>query len=140
MLPVNLFPWLKLAGVLAIVIALAAAWAYWRQVSAEAALVPQLSQRIASDDARASALATRLAQVEKARAAAEAAFGTWQAGKTLALQSLEKEGQHAPAATNPVCAPTAADRSLRNQALGRLTRFDEAGGAAQLPAGAGAAR
>ena len=139
MLPPNLFFCLKLAGALALVVALTAACAYWQHLKSEAARVPLLSQRIASDDARATVLATRLAQVETARAAAERALAQWQADKSLALQSLEKERQHAPAYTNPVCAPTDADRSLRNAAAIRLTRFDEAGSAASLSQGAGAA-
>ena len=139
MMPPNIFTWLKLAGALGLVLSLVAAYAYWQHLRAEAALVPGLSQRIASDDARASALAARLAQIEQARRSAESALGAWQADKSLALQSLGKEGQHAAAQTNPVCAPAALDRSLRNDALGKLTRFDEAGSAASVPAGAGAA-
>jgi hypothetical protein len=139
MLPPNLFLWLKLAGCLALVVALAAAFATWQHLKSEAALVPALSQRIAGDDARAGALAARLAQVETARAAAERALAQWQADKSLALQSLEKERQHAPAHTNPVCAPTDVDRGLRNAAAARLTRFDEAGSAASLSERAGAA-
>lgn len=137
MLPVNLFPWLKLAGALALILALGAALAYWQHLRSEAALVPELSQRIASDDARANALSVRLAQVENARAASERALAQWQADKSLALQSLEKEGQHAQAHTNPACSPSAVDRGLRNDALGRLTRFDEAGSAASVSASAG---
>jgi hypothetical protein len=133
MLPFNFFTWLKLAGALALVLALAAAYAWWHHVEAQAALVPGLSQRIASDDARANALAARLNQIATARATAERALAAWQADKSLALQSLEKEGQHASAATNPVCAPSDADRGLRNATLGRLAGSDEARSAAQLP-------
>ena len=137
MLPPNLLTWLRLAGALAFAMAVAAAYGWWHHLKAEAALVPELSRRIASDDARANALSLRLAQVEKARAQSEAALGQWQADKSLALASLEKDGQHAPAATNPVCAPTDADRGLRNAALDRLTGFDEIGSAASVPQGAG---
>jgi hypothetical protein len=139
MLPPNLFLWLRLAGALALILALAGAYAYWHRLKAEAALVPQLSSRIASDDARANALATRLAQVEQARAASDRALARWQAAKSLALQSLEKEGQHASAHTNPVCFPTPAERGLRNAALGRLAGFGEAGSAASVPEGPGSA-
>ena len=135
MLPPNLFVWLKLAGAVALILALGAAYAWWHHLQAEAALVPQLSQRIASDDARANALATRLAQIDAARVSAEHTLALWQADKSLALQSLEKEGQHASAHTNPVCFPTPAERGLRNAALGRLTRLDETGSAASVPEG-----
>ena len=136
MLPPNLFTWLKLAAALALVLAIAAGYAWWRHINAEAALVPALSSRIASDDARATALAARLAQIDKARAAAESTLGAWQAQKAVALQSLAKDEFHAPAQTNPVCAPTALDRGLRNDALARLTGFDRAGSEAELSGGA----
>lgn len=132
----SLLDWAKLAGVLAVAIAIGAAVIYWRHLENEAALVPQLSARVSNDDAQAAALSQRLAAVDKARADAERTLSAWQSGKTLALQSLDKEGQHAAASTTPVCAPSAADQRLRNDTIGQLTRFGGAAGAASVPSGA----
>ncbi len=133
MLPPGFFAWIKLAGLLAIVLALAAAYVHVRTLSAEAARVPALSQQIASNEARANALSGKLAAADAARRAADDALSAWQAQKAATLETIGKEEQNAPASRDPACAPRDIDRWLRNDALGRLTRFDEARGAARLP-------
>ena len=113
---------------------------HYESVVAGAARVPALESRIASDDNQAVALSTRLAAVDAARQSADRALDQWQRTKASVLQPLSKEDEHAPAAKNPACLPSARDRSLRNAALAKLTSFDGASGAARVSAAAHAAQ
>ena len=133
MLPTDILNWLKLGGALVAVLAIGAAYIHYRALEADAARVPGLEQRVASDDSRAGALAAQLAAANAARDSADRALTAWQAGKTDIIDAIEKEGHHATAATDAHCAPGDADRKLRNDALARLTGLGQAAGAARMP-------
>ncbi len=133
MWPSDILTWLKLGGALAAVLAIGALYIHYRALEADAALVPGLETRVASDDGRASALAAQLSAANAARDSADRALTAWQANKTDIIETIEKEGHHATATTDAHCAPGDADRRLRNDALAKLTGFGQAAGATRLP-------
>jgi hypothetical protein len=117
--------WIRIGGALALGLFAAALFAHVRHIEKQAALVPTLEARIASDEARANALATALAKTDAARAEADRALSRWQVLKDNLLATLNKEARHATAAKNPLCAPHDDDRRLRNAALDRLLAGSE---------------
>ncbi len=110
---------------------------HWRS---EAARVPALLAQIAQSEKRADVVLAKLADAEQKRGAAEAALSAWQSYKSVTLTPLKDEGRHAPASTNSVCLPSALDRRLRNDAIGKLLGPDTAGDADGVPAAARAPR
>jgi hypothetical protein len=133
MWPTDLTTWLKLGGALAVLAAAGAFYLHVRALAAEAAEVPGLEQRITSDDRRAAALSATLAAANAARADADRALSAWQASRDGVVNSLKEEEPHVVASQDGHCAPSAADRELRNSALAKLTGFGPAAGAARLP-------
>lgn len=92
--------------------------AYWhyKHIEAQAALVPGLQSQLATYDKQASDLAVRLKEVTAAREQADSDL-TKAEGDLQALQVyLAEKSINAPAQTNPVCRPSAADRKLWNDA------------------------
>lgn len=106
---------------------------HYESITSEAAQVPALNARIAQDDATATALSQRLADVTKARDAADAALTAWQANSAQIIATVKKEGAHAAASINPVCAPSDADRSVRNDALVHLLGAQQPASAVGVP-------
>lgn len=106
------------AGALVVVLGLGA-WHYMA-LRAEAAKVPQLEATLADADRRVLAAAERMQELEDARIKAEEDLTTWQTAKDEIIRTVRLEGRRASASVNPVCAPSADDRRVRNDALARL--------------------
>lgn len=123
----------KLIGFAAVIAAAGLFYWHYESISAQAALVPGLQARITTDDARATALAQRMADVDKARSSAESALSAFEAGEQTVIANLKKASAHAAAQTNPVCAPSDIDRGMRNDALRQLLGAGQATGAASVP-------
>ena len=120
---------------------------HYRTISAEAARVPALTRQVsdlqhqaADNDARASKAALALIAAEAERKQAVEDLGKWTDTKAQIDTTIEEMNRHANASTNPVCAPSAGERQLWNDALAKLTAdagAGQAGTAGQVPASSG---
>lgn len=97
-------------------------WLHYQNLRAEAAKVPELEKAIQAErDLAQSNLESYLTQ-EYARQQAQAELMDWERVKNDVVAAVRREMRNSQVATNPVCAPTDAERELYNSAIRDLTR------------------
>lgn len=124
----------KFVGVGLLVVAAGLFVAHYNHLKSQAALVPVLQGQVKSltaqaarDEARAGKAAIDLVAAYAARDQAVRDLSVWRAVKAGMLSNIEEMNRHAPATTNAVCLPSAAERQLWNDTIRRLTSDPEPG-------------
>lgn len=124
----SVFEWIKLCGGIGAVIGLITLGAFVKGKIDDAARIPALEHTIkdkdafiTSNDKHLGDLAAKLVQINSDRDAMLAEIDSLHKKLDQSFGILEAQGAKTNAAVNPVCMPTDADRSLRNQAIAQYT-------------------
>lgn len=88
----------------------------YNTLKTEAARVPGLEATISAKDA----VITAMQKADADRTEADKKLSDWQHSKDQILAAIRRGMSNAPIHVDPVCAPTADDRRVRNEALSNL--------------------
>lgn len=129
--------YLKIGGAAALAILLGLFYWHYEYISGQAALVPGLQSTIAADDRIANDLVQIQNKLDLSNKKYDAELTNWQGIKDDIISKARLALAHTPAAINPVCSPSAADRSVFNDALRTLSGSQGPAGQDVVPAGPG---